>query len=175
MEQKVYLIKPTIELKSEYLSFYQEWKDSGKVMVPWVIGEDPSDFQAMVNRLQDYEKGENLPGNWIFENSTLWLIDHSKKVIGVVNIRHRLTERLLDTGGHIGYGIRPSERRKGYATEILSLCLQKAKELGIDKALVVCDQGNTGSEKAIVKNGGIPGKDYVEENGNVLKRYWIEI
>ncbi|CAH0344257.1 GNAT family N-acetyltransferase [Bacillus sp. CECT 9360] len=171
----LYLIKPTIEFKREYLSFYQEWKESGEVMVPWVIREDPSNFQTMINQLQDYKKGENLPGNWMLENSTYWLIDHTKKVIGVVNIRHRLTERLLNTGGHVGYGIRPSERLKGYATEILSLSLEKARELGIEKALVVCDQGNIGSEKTIIKNGGIPDKDYIEENGNVLKRYWIEV
>ena len=64
-----------------------------------------------------------------------------------VNIRHSLTEHLFNAGGHIGYGIRPSERRKGYATKLLALSLEKAKELNITKALVVCDEVNTASEK----------------------------
>ncbi|MEH6850137.1 GNAT family N-acetyltransferase, partial [Bacillus pseudomycoides] len=76
---------------------------------------------------------------------------------------------------HIGYGIRPSERQKGYATILLKLALEKAKELGIQKALVVCDESNIGSEKTIIKNGGIHDSNYIEEDGNVVKRYLIEL
>ncbi|WP_108670345.1 GNAT family N-acetyltransferase [Peribacillus acanthi] len=170
----VYLSKPTVDLESEYLSFYQEWKDCGEVMVPWVISKDPSDFQEMIQSLLDAEEGKNLPDHWV-PDSTYWLINEEKKVIGAVNIRHQLTEGLFNSGGHIGYGIRPSERRNGFATKLLALSLEKAKELGIQKALVVCDKGNIGSEKTILDNGGIPDNDYIEEDGNIVKRYWIEL
>lgn len=174
MTENVYLIKPTVDLKSEYLSFYQEWVDSGEAMVPWVIGKDPSNFQEMIQSLLDAEKGVNLPVNWV-PDSTYWLVNEDRKVIGAVNIRHRLTENLLDCGGHIGYGIRPSERRKGYATKILALSLAKARELSIQKVLVVCDKENLASEKTILNNSGVADTDYVEENGNIIKRYWIEL
>ena len=98
-----------------------------------------------------------------------------KRVIGAVNIRHQLTEFLFNGGGHIGYGIRPSERKKGFATKALSLSLEKAKELGIQKALVVCDEDNVGSLKTILKNGGMPDQDYIEEDGTIVKRFWIEL
>lgn len=171
---QVFLIRPSMDYESEYLSFYQEWKESGEVMVPWVISMDPSNFQEMIKSLLDSEKEENIPENWV-PASTYWLVDENKKVIGAVNIRHRLTKRLLDRGGHIGYGIRPSERRKGYATKLLSLSLQKTRELGLEKVLVTCDEHNIASEKTILNNGGVPDTNFIEEDGNVIKRFWIEL
>lgn len=87
----------------------------------------------------------------------------------------KLTQKLLECGGHIGYGIRPSERRQGYATKLLALALEKAKELGLKSVLVVCDEVNVASEKTILKNGGKPDTNYVEEDGNVVKRFWIHL
>ena len=174
MENKLFLSKPTMELKGEYLSFYNEWKESGEEMIPWVIQRDPSNFNEMLQFLYDHEVGNNLQEGWV-KDSTYWLINGDRKVIGVVNIRHQLTDFLLNRGGHIGYGIRPSERRKGYATKLLSLALEKAKEIGIEKALVVCDKGNIGSFRTIVKNGGVEDIDFIEEDGNIVKRFWIEL
>jgi len=174
METYVYLQRPTVELRNEYLSFYQEWKACGETMVPWVISKDPSNFPAMIQFLFDAEKEENLPEGLV-PGSTYWLVSEEKRVIGAVNIRHRLNEALLNAGGHIGYGIRPSERRKGYATRLLSLALGKAKELGIACVLVVCDDDNIGSEKIIVKNGGVQDTSFVEEDGNIVKRFWIRV
>lgn len=167
------LIKPQLSLQKEYLSFYQEWKESGEDMVPWVISKDPSDFQGMLKSLFDSEHGIGLPEGRV-SDSTFWLVDNNNRVLGAVNIRHQLTEYLNNAGGHIGYGIRPSERRKGYATQLLKLSLLEARKLGIHDVLVVCDSGNIGSEKTIIKNGGIPDTDYIEKDGNVIKRYWIK-
>ncbi|WEG14479.1 GNAT family N-acetyltransferase [Pullulanibacillus sp. KACC 23026] len=170
----VYLSTPSTEFQNEYLSFYREWVDSGEEMIPWVISKDPSDFQGMVQSLLDAENGDDLPDGWV-PASTYWLMDEEQQVIGAVNIRHRLTDDLRNAGGHIGYGIRPSERRKGYATQLLALSLEKAKELGIERVLVVCDETNTGSEKTIRNNGGIQDTNYTEENGNVVLRFWIHV
>lgn len=93
----------------------------------------------------------------------------------VLYSRHQLTEHLYQAGGHIGYGIRPSARLRGYAAKLLELSLIEAKKLGINDVLVVCDAGNVGSERTIIKNGGKPDTDYIEEDGNVVKRYWIKI
>lgn len=168
------LIQPSLEYESEYLSFYHEWKESGEDMVPWVISKDPSNFQEMIQSLLDSEQGKNLASNWV-PNSTYWLVDDDKRVIGAVNIRHQLTEKLFNSGGHIGYGIRPTERRKGYATRLLSLSLEITRELGLEKALVVCDADNIGSKRTIIKNGGIPDTDFIEEDGNRINRFWITL
>ncbi|WP_410769421.1 GNAT family N-acetyltransferase [Fontibacillus sp. BL9] len=166
------LVKPQIEFKAAYLDFYQEWKQSGEDMVPWVIGKDPGDFQDMLDFLSNNEKGIGIPEGWV-PDSTFWLVNDLSRVLGAVNIRHRLSDFLLHAGGHIGYGIRPSERNKGYASVLLKLALLEAKQLGISDTLVVCDADNIGSEKTIIANGGKPDSVYIEENGNVIKRYWI--
>lgn len=170
----VSLLTPTTDLQDEYLDFYNEWKDSGETMIPWVISKDPSNFPAMVQELLDAHNGVNLPESWV-PDSTYWLVTDNNRIVGAVNIRHSLTEHLLNAGGHIGYGIRLSERRKGYATKLLALSLEKAKQLNITKALIVCDEVNTASEKTILHNGGLRDEDFIEEDGNVVRRFWIEL
>jgi len=95
------------------------------------------------------------------------------KIVGNIQIRHSLNESLLQNGGHIGYGVRPSERRKGYATKTLALALEKCRALGIDKVLVTCNKDNIASAKTILKNGGVLENEFTEENGNIVQRYWI--
>ncbi|MEH6944890.1 GNAT family N-acetyltransferase [Bacillus sp. JJ722] len=152
--ETVYLTRPAIELQSEYLSFYQEWKDSDETIIPWVIRKDPTDFKEMFQFLYNDEKGVNFPEQRA-SSSAFLLVNENRRVIGAVNIRHRLTEQLLQSSGHIGYGIRPSERQKGYATKLLALSLEKAKQLEIQKALVVCNKSTIGSEQTILNNGGV--------------------
>jgi predicted acetyltransferase len=170
----VSLIKPTSKLKEQYLSFYKEWKESNEDLIPWVISKDPEDFEGMIDFLIKNEESINLPEGRV-PDSTYWLVAEDNQIIGVVNIRHGLTEKLVNSGGHIGYGIRPSERRKGYATRLLALALGKALELGINKVLVVCAATNIASKKTIENNGGMQDKDYNEEDGEIINRYWIEV
>lgn len=172
--EHVYLLKPTIEFEAEYLSYFNEWMESGEEVIPWVVSKDPTDFKRMVQDLLDAEQGINLPQGWV-PDSTYWLVrEEDDKILGVTNIRHSLTEHLMNAGGHIGYGIRPSERRKGYAKKILELSLKKTDNLGIDKVLVVCDATNEGSAKTILHNGGLEDEQFVEESGNVVRRFWID-
>ena len=85
-----------------------------------------------------------------------------------------LNDYLLKYGGHIGDGIRPSERRKGYATQMIGLALEECKKLGIDRVLLVCDKDNIGSAKSIVNNGGVLENEFLEGN-KLIQRYWITI
>ena len=96
-------------------------------------------------------------------------------LLGAVNIRHYLNDYLLNYAGHIGDGIRPSERRKGYATEMIRLALLECKKLGLRKVLMVCDKSNIASSKSIIKNGGILENEIVDENGEVSQRFWINL
>lgn len=107
-------------------------------------------------------------------HTTLWLVDNGA-YIGTVDIRHKLTESLENYGGHIGYDIRPSQRGKGHGRTILALALPKARELGITRVRIMCDEHNVASRKVIEKNGGVfVDKGVNPENGHATLRYWIE-
>lgn len=93
---------------------------------------------------------------------------------GAINIRHYLNDQLLLNGGHIGDGVRPSERRKGIATKMIALALQECKKMGISRVLMVCDKDNIGSAKSIQKNNGILENEVIVD-GVVEQRYWIDI
>ncbi|WP_316245036.1 GNAT family N-acetyltransferase [Gracilibacillus massiliensis] len=138
-----------------------------------MIDKYPYDIEKMLTFFDEHKNGMHLPEGWV-PDSTYWLINEQEQVLGVVNIRHQLTDYLMNIGGHIGYGIRPSQRQKGYATQLLRLSIEEARKLGIKKILVTCDQNNIASWKAILKNNGVEDKDFIEENGNVVKRFWIE-
>ena len=106
-----------------------------------------------------------FPG-WV-PQTTLWWVDGAE-YLGRLAIRHRLTDSLLQFGGHIGYDVRPSARKRGHATAMLRASLPWARALGIERALVTCDHDNVGSRKVIEANGG------VEDRPNALKlRYWV--
>lgn len=109
-------------------------------------------------------------------DSVFFLLDEDRnRLLGAVNIRHYLNDDLLREGGHIGDGIRPSERRKGYATAMIRLALDECRKLGLDRVLIVCDKDNIGSAKSIVNNGGVLENEIVGEEGAVEQRYWIEL
>lgn len=110
-----------------------------------------------------------------FVTGTTYFAMVGDQLIGTISIRHYLNDSLLKFGGHIGYGVRPSERCKGYGAKMLVLALEQCRALGIEKALVTCDKGNIGSAKTILKNGGILENEFIEENGNIVQRYWVSI
>ena len=95
-------------------------------------------------------------------------------LVGAVDIRHSLNEALLLDGGHIGDGVRPSERRKGYATAMIALALDECRKLGIEKVLMVCNKENTGSAKSIQNNGGVL-ENEINVEGETVQRYWIQL
>ena len=95
-------------------------------------------------------------------------------IVGAINIRHELNDYLLRFGGHIGDGIRPDERRKGYATKMIQLGLQECQKLGIKKVLMICDKDNIGSARSIISNGGVL-ENEVNHEGAVMQRYWITL
>ncbi|MCZ8518142.1 MULTISPECIES: GNAT family N-acetyltransferase [Paenibacillus] len=169
----VRLVEPSWDLREAYVSFYEEWLQSGEPMVPWVLKRDPYAYGDMLQFLADGERPELAAPNFV-PHSTYWLLDESGRVAGAANIRHSLNEKLLRSGGHIGYGIRPSDRGRGYATKMLELSVGRARDLGIGRVLVICDKTNGASERVILKNGGSFESEYTEEDGNVVRRFWIE-
>ncbi len=172
------LIKPDINYYKQYKEMMDEWNMEGSRIAPWPLHlkyHTKEYFLEMLARVEEVEKGENL-GEFA-PSSTYWLYDNEKnKLIGASNLRHYLIGKSGELWGHIGYGIRPSERRKGYATTILKSTIEEAKKMGIDKVLLGSYTGNIGSWKVMEKcNGKFENVMIEEETGLPVKRYSIEI
>lgn len=167
------LVKTSVGQKEQILEFLQEWYEREERIVPSSIDRDTSDFVAYVKALRDEELGRNIPEGWV-PSTTYWLID-GETLLGAAHIRHELNDSLLNIGGHIGYGVKPSVRGRGLATEQLRLALEKAKELGIERALITCDRTNIASRQVILNNGGVADTPYVGDSGTVTDRFWIDL
>lgn len=170
------LVHLTNKYKEQLFEMLTEWKNDIIVnhtdISPWRIWEsDFHDFDAYRMNLETKKDANN---HWV-PDTTLFCLDKDRNIfVGAVNIRHYLNEELLKTGGHIGDGIRPSERRKGYATAMIALALEECKKLGIKKVLICCSKDNIGSAKSIINNGGVL-ENEIEDNGHIEQRYWISL
>ncbi len=120
--------------------------------------------------LDDQRLGRNLPVGKV--PATFLIAEHDGQLIGRSSIRHALNDFLFNVGGHIGYGVRPTFRRRGFATEILRQSLELISELGVTEVLVTCDDDNVGSYKVIESQGGVL-ENRVEFEGSLKRRYWI--
>jgi predicted acetyltransferase len=135
--------------------------------------DDSMAFVDYVRRLDCWSKGKALPVNFV--PNTFLVGDVDKKIVGRVSIRHELNDYLSKYGGHVGYGVVPSQRNRGYASQMLKLTIPIATQLDIARILVTCDENNRVSRKIIEKTGGMFENVMQEPGTGVLKRrYWIQ-
>ncbi len=154
---------------------HNEWAEHWGLVHYWetIIEKD---LDKLINFLPRMEKGYGVPQGHV-QCTFLFAFNESNEIIGRTSIRHGLTAFLLHEGGHIGYGVMPDQRRKGYATEILKLSLEYCKNnLELNRVLVTCDDDNIGSWKTIEKNGGVLENKVTRADGKqICRRYWIDI
>ncbi len=165
------LVKLNETYKSQLFDMLDEWHSTDEVIIPYAIRKtDYHNFEQYVTSLEVTDTSGGL-----VPDSTYFCLDTERnRFVGAVNIRHYLNEPLLLNGGHIGDGVRPSERRKGIATEMIALALKECRKLGIDRVLLVCNKDNIGSAKSIIRNGGVL-ENEINVNGKVQQRYWIQL
>lgn len=170
------LIRLTKTYEKQLGEMIDEWKADQERnhtnRSPWAIfRNDYHDFDYYLEHLERKTAEDDMVPDSVF-----FLLDEERdRLLGAVNIRHTLNETLLREGGHIGDGIRPSERRKGYATEMIRLALIECRKLGIDRVLMTCEKDNIGSAKSILNNGGILENEFVNSEGEIEQRYWIDL
>jgi predicted acetyltransferase len=170
---------PTVRVHRSFIAAMAEFRTEGR--------GDTADQSMIGSEIREYAPDWSVPAvfavyvRWLraqaLEDSsrpagyvpctTLWWID-GEEYLGRLAIRHRLTPHLREAGGHIGYDVRPSARRRGHATAMLRSALPVVRSLGIESALVTCDVDNVGSRKVIERNGGV----LDDVRGDKL-RYWV--
>ncbi|MCX2181209.1 GNAT family N-acetyltransferase [Streptomyces sp. SKN60] len=173
------LITPTTRLHVSWLAARAEWNagDHQAGGGVWLAAEqelaDPDVFAAWVGRLCAMsDRSRTLPAGQVHD--THWWIVEGDTYLGAIDLRHELNDLLLHAGGHIGYSVRPSARRRGLATWALGAVLAEARSLGLDRALLTCDDTNTASARTIERNGGVL-EDVRETELGRKRRYWIEL
>lgn len=160
--------------EKEYLEMIQEFSDNKEEIIPYSAGlKEWENYDSFLERIKSNREGKNLkPGH--VKSELYFLIDDDDKIVWAEAIRPILNEALKYDGWNIGYGIRLSERKKGYATIGLSLALQRCKEYWLDKVLLTCDKENIWSSKAMIKNWWIRDSEY-EFEGKIKHRYWTPV
>lgn len=167
------LVRPHIRYQASYIRALKDFQAEG---LPWHLDTDveklEKNFQQYVD---DLLADENRPGMSGVPETRLWA-DLDGEFAGFISIRHQLTEALQRFGGNIGYETAPTFRKKGVASEMLKLALPIARNIGLQKALLTCDDDNIASIKVIEKNGGILKERKFFQEGQPLKRYyWISL
>ncbi len=168
------LVKPSLAYREEYTAMVQEFMQTDEGWFnnfPLAL----EDFAAFVSELEDEARGIGLPSE-IVPQETFWLVKDSTRVVGEIRLRPHLTPPFEQHNGHIGYNIRPSERRKGYATCQLALMLEEVKRRGISRVMLTIDGDNPASVRTLEKNGGkLEWQRFFDEKGETVSCYWIEI
>ncbi|MFE2875470.1 GNAT family N-acetyltransferase [Streptomyces roseus] len=171
------LVSPSPRLYDSWLDARAEWGHDSHMDGAGLGSEDdvdsPGGFAAWTERLRGYAD-RTRPVEQGRVHATYWWIAEGDTYLGAIDLRHYLNGFLLDAGGHIGYGIRPSARRRGLAGWALGAVLYEARLLGMDRVLLTCDPGNTGSVRTIERGGGVL-EDVRETLVGPKRRYWVDL
>lgn len=156
--------------------YRQEFLDNGDSMDGCSNLRRFEDMGDWYHWICNAEHPDTCPAGWVPDTQFLCIRKADGRIVGMADIRHELNDMCLNFFGGIGYSIRASERRKGYATMQLALAKEICKSMGMTRLLVSCHKENTASAKTIRCNGGILESEVVDErNGEVLQRYWIDL
>jgi predicted acetyltransferase len=166
------LVEPSLTYKNPCLDAVREFHAAGEYAVD--AEQLGANFEELIARLVVAKEPVNTPSNDL-PYETFWPMD-GDEWIGKLTLRTTIDAKYLDAGGHIGYEIRPSKRRCGYSTVLLRMGLEKAREWGLHRVLLTCDETNIASRKVIENNGGQSENSVQVEGQTVLKmRYWINL
>ena len=172
--EKIILVKPDLSYADEIIKYKEEsLKES-----PLINGSAGLDrFSSIEDWLEELKKRsceDTVPKGLVPSSTYLAVREKDNYIVGMIDIRHYLNEYLTQVGGHIGYGVRKTERNKGYAKQMLKLALEKCKELKIKKVLITCDEDNIASEKVILSTNAKL-EDIRNVDGENKKRFWIDL
>ena len=172
--QKLHLREPEEADREQVMAYREEFLANGSRMDGTSALDQYPDFDAWLANIRALKDPATTPAGFVPATQYLAL-DEQEHLVGMTNLRHYLNDYLLNYGGHIGYSVRPAERKNGYATQMLRLTLDKARERGIGKVRICCDHYNVASARTIRANGGVLEDELFDSSDGMLtQRYWIQ-
>ncbi len=172
MKEQYYLEKPGKSDEDAVKLLTDKWKAFGGRMNPGLLREFNGSYSEWLHYIGNRSKGINI-GEEV-PQTLFFLKSESGEILGAVSLRHYLNHTNIVDGGHVGYGICPEYRGKGYGNLILRLALEKLSAMEIFKVLITCDSDNIASQKVILYNGGVLENQTYDEDGIAINRYWID-
>lgn len=175
---KLHIVKPDLYFFGQYNDMMKEWNESGTQIAPWFLDKPFDNLEDFAKFIQMLDDCENAALDKKYSStSSYFVIDENGRLIGATSLRHYLTVEGYNTWGHIGYGVRPSERLKGYAVQMLKIMLEEAGHKKMHKALVACHTSNIGSVRVIESCNGRLENIVADPNekGETINRYWFDI
>ena len=164
------IFKEPIDVSFEQISDYKEEFLLNNEIIQGAANMTALSIPEWVQFTENTKYKESVTPGFVTAH-TFFALDNDK-IVGVINARHELNDYLLNFGGHIGYSVRKSERRKGYGKKMLIYTSKFLFSLGLDKILITCNKNNTASRRTIESCGGILENEVIEETRTTL-RYWI--
>lgn len=169
----VHLVKPSTEYDGDIMAFRAEFLENGEVIDGGSMLEKYDSAEGWFVHLEEFSS--RCPEGFV-PSDTFLAVNEDNVVVGIIDCRRHIDHPFLgEWGGHIGYSVRKSERRKGYAKEMLRQALQIYRERGYEKVLVTCYTGNIASERTILANGGVYERETDDGSGHKIKRFRIEL
>ena len=171
---KIILVEPDLSYADEIIK-YKEESLAESPLINGSAGLDRfSSIEVWLEELKKRSCEDTVPKGLVPSSTYLAVREKDNYIVGMIDIRHYLNEYLTQVGGNIGYGVRKTERNKGYAKQMLKLALEKCKELKIKKVLITCDEDNIASEKVIL-SANAKLEDIRNVDGENKKRFWIDL
>lgn len=171
---KIILVKPDLSYADEIIKYKEESLAESPIINGSAGLDRFSSIEVWLEELKKRSCEDTVPKGLVPSSTYLAVREKDNYIVGMIDIRHYLNEYLTQVGGNIGYGVRKTERNKGYAKQMLKLALEKCKELKIKKVLITCDEDNIASEKVIL-SANAKLEDIRNVDGENKKRFWIDL
>ena len=171
---KIILVKPDLSYADEIIKYKEESLKESPVINGSAGLDRFSSIEVWLEELKKRSCEDTVPKGLVPSSTYLAVREKDNYIVGMIDIRHYLNEYLTQVGGNIGYGVRKTERNKGYAKQMLKLALEKCKELKIKKVLITCDEDNIASEKVIL-SAEAKFENIKSFEGKNKKRFWIDL
>ena len=171
---KIILVKPDLSYADEIIKYKEESLAESPIINGSAGLDRFSSIEIWFEELKKRSCEDTVPKGLVPSSTYLGVREKDNYIVGMIDIRHYLNEYLTQVGGNIGYGVRKTERNKGYAKQMLKLALEKCKDLKIKKVLITCDEDNIASEKVIL-SANAKLEDIRNVDGQNKKRFWIDL